>query len=112
MHTENTEKELSVFSGCIFSVAGMCTGRTKISPYKSTLSNRFSRMNQSNFGIQVYSHQYRGLAKSARPRLIVLSPSGATSLDSGFAAISAARLSQWPILILSRRSHQGINAAG
>ncbi|MBP1624887.1 MAG: hypothetical protein H6Q07_2909 [Acidobacteria bacterium] len=33
MHTENTEKELSVFSGCIFSVAGMCTGRTKISPY-------------------------------------------------------------------------------
>ncbi|MBP1622897.1 MAG: hypothetical protein H6Q07_917 [Acidobacteria bacterium] len=26
--------------------------RTKISPYKSTPSNRFSRMNQSNFGIQ------------------------------------------------------------
>ena len=53
MHTENTEIELSVFSGCIFSVAGMCTGRTKISPNQSTLSNRFSRMNQSNFGIQV-----------------------------------------------------------
>jgi len=25
MHTENTEKELSVFSGCILSAAGMCT---------------------------------------------------------------------------------------
>ena len=25
MHTENTEKELSVFSVCIFSVAVMCT---------------------------------------------------------------------------------------
>ena len=43
------------------------------------------------FRAPLYSHPYRGLAKSARPRLIVLRPSGAASLDIGFAAISAAR---------------------
>ena len=70
MHTENTEKELSVFSGCIFSVAGMCTGRTKISPYQSTLSNRFSRMSQSNFGIQAYLFRYREVSRQANYRYL------------------------------------------
>jgi len=50
------------------------------------------------FRAPFYSHPYRGLAKSARPRLIVLGPSGATSLDGGFAAASAGRpygFGQW-----------------
>ena len=52
MHTENTEKELSVFLCAFFPWLACAQSRTKISPYTSTPSNRFSRMNQPNFGNQ------------------------------------------------------------
>jgi hypothetical protein len=52
MHTENTEKNFPCSPCAFFFGWHMHKVGPKISPYRSTLSNRFTRMNQSNFGIQ------------------------------------------------------------